>query len=408
MLDHSLLNLRILVVGPILWFATDVLATNRYYSDITASSPNGRYTVEAKSPDNASGDEHHAFQDKFLYTCIDTHTDETLWTRHQPMEAPSTAPNGDLEDYEFPEEGSPSSIYVSDTAWTVIRTGWDEIISVDRHGNDRGPLHLLSEAFTEEERDRYVHDTTAGPMWAGNSLWYFLNVEDKHVFVIRPWWGKRIFIGLEECRLLKEADSLTSTAANQENQFVMTTLKESSKLTKSSQKQDCCSSNAGSTLAAHLAGTLKVKQAVPLLRTLEDSSYSGSSVMCLDDDLPPAIANWREMTLRKAVHLSLRRLGQKPSEYPCNTFAALPASMMPTQAPRADGVVKLEKGMRPNAVISHIGSPDYIDRSVWYFDIDAEDPYTLELSWGKAGVDRFKKITPPLWTTDKWDEELAY
>lgn len=90
----------------------------------------------------------------------------------------------------FPEEVSPSRIFVSDLGWSVTKTRWDQLIAVDPGAKDRCHIKLLPDAFTDEEREKYVHETTAGPMWAGYSLWYFLETGEQHLFVIRPWWGR--------------------------------------------------------------------------------------------------------------------------------------------------------------------------------------------------------------------------
>ena len=172
-------RLRTIIAGCVVILCVrHVRATDRYFPDISEHSPSKRYNVEATSPDNRADGRYRAFQSNFTFTCNDTSTGKVLWTRKQPTKT----------------EGSPTALFVSDTASTVIWTGWDQLICVDRLGGDRGTIDLLKDAFSEVEIKDYVQDTTAGPMWAAYSLWYFLEADNRTLFVIRPWWGRRVLI----------------------------------------------------------------------------------------------------------------------------------------------------------------------------------------------------------------------
>ena len=63
----------------------DVQATDRFFHDISVKSPNGRYLVEAKSPDNAGGRWKKSFQSRFTYRLMDQIDGRELWSRQQPM-----------------------------------------------------------------------------------------------------------------------------------------------------------------------------------------------------------------------------------------------------------------------------------------------------------------------------------
>lgn len=142
--------------------------TNSYYFDITEHSPSKRYRVEAKSPCNA-GERRKAFQRDFVYT----------FTDHLAFN-----PDGEM------------------TTW----------------------IYLLDEAMTGEEKQKYVRRTSAGPKWAGLSHWYFAEIANRKGYVIRPWWGRRMFFNLEAGELFEVEDELIGNAVEMETKYAMATL----------------------------------------------------------------------------------------------------------------------------------------------------------------------------------------
>ena len=252
-------------------------ATDRIYRDIAVESPSKRYKVEAKSPDNV-GDHIHVFQGSFTYTCRDSTTAKLLWTRKQAMGKSEPLEDNSAIMVRSTEEESPVAIFVSNTGWTVIRTGWDELIAVDLAGHDRARVKLLSEAFTKEEQEKYVDHTTAGPRWSGYSLSYFLDVDGQALFIVRPWWGRRVMINLETGKLIQATAAILAGAAEYERNYVLTEL---AKAVDGRQKWD--KEEAGELIgpilkASYLAGRIRVMEAVSFLEKLQDSSYSGSSI----------------------------------------------------------------------------------------------------------------------------------
>lgn len=185
------------------------LATNRYYRDRVANSPGSRYVVEAKSPDNANTTRPRPFQRNFTYTCRDTFTNTILWTRKQAMEEPKPITEGSTSMLQLWIEPSPIGLFVSDEGWTVIYDGWHEFIVVDIQGRDRGKVKLIEEGFTHQERERYIHDTTAGPKWDGPDDHFFRNVGKDFLFVTRPPWGRSVIINLETGKLNDEKAAST-------------------------------------------------------------------------------------------------------------------------------------------------------------------------------------------------------
>ena len=120
--------------------------------------------------------------------------------------------------------------------------------------------------------------------------------------------------------------------------------------------------------------------------------------------------------MRRVVHLSLRRLNTVPEQRPCTQFDvhyedrrkehAFKAP--PLAHPRAMRTGDVMEGMKPEDVLAIIGAPDFTDSSVWYYDIDAQNPYTLSVWWGKDGVKVIRRQHPPHWQTELWDEEIVY
>lgn len=349
--------------------------SDRFYDDISVKSPSSRYQVEAKSPDNApelpgEPKKQIAFQSKFVYTCTEIGTENVLWTRQQPE-----------------NEGAPSSIFLTDDAWTVVRV-YDDLICLDPEGQERGRVDIFDQ-FTRKERSDFVRNTTAGPMWSGKSLWYFVSVGHGHFFAIRPWWGRRIIIDVETGKALQSTDELEAACLRQERMdvlFELTQAVETKKEWESKEECPCVES-------AYLAGALKIKAAVPLLKQLQDCEYCGCStsssrVESIEGRVNPF--NHSVFSLRQAVQLSLRRLGETPKNYPATEFKIefddyeKRTKFVPPilSVPRHENAKKVKIGMDTETVLSILGEPDFVDDS-WEYDMDSTPPSTLVLYWGK-------------------------
>ena len=384
-------------------FLFDARPTDRFYNDISAESPSKRYRVEANSPDNARKKGHPAFQASFIYTCRDMTTKHVLWTRAQAMGKPQ-------QDGKHSAEASPVDIFVSDAGWTVIRTGWDELIAVDSAGHDRCCIGLLTDGFTNQEKSDYVDDTTAGPMWSGYSLWYFLDVDDKHLFVVRPWWGRRVVLNLEIGRLLDETPDVIRSAVAYERHYVMTELTKGVETRKKWEKEQCCEAVWPILNASYLAGRIPVPEAAPLLEHLQEVSYSGSSTSGglgigeqFNGEVNPH--SYETFTLRQVVQLSLRRLGKTPRFLAANQFDVQYQayrknhSYIPKVAvlPRAMNAGKVKTGMKGEQVLDLLGGPDFVGYDTWEYDMDASPPFSLILKWDARHVIDIQMKTPVLW-----------
>lgn len=148
--------LRLIILMVLLTISTE--ATDRFFSDEEGKSASGRYVVTAKSPENQGG-ERKAFQARFVYTCTDTQSGKVLWTRKQPMGEPVQLGNDPSRTHSFPDEGSPVSIYVSDSGHTVIYTGSQELILINLAGKETSKIDVLEDGLTKDERERSMFPT---------------------------------------------------------------------------------------------------------------------------------------------------------------------------------------------------------------------------------------------------------
>jgi hypothetical protein len=399
-------------VFAFLALATSLLSPTRATADdrgdrgIIACSPNGVYEVQAKSPDNEAWD----FRANFVYTCVDKKTRKTLWVRKQPMGKPVRLSKDSPKTDSFPKEGSPLDILVSDHGWTVIRTEWDDLIAVANSGIDRWQIDLLTDALTSDERKRFVREAVdAGPMWDGWSLWYFLDVGKQQLFVIRPWWGRRIVIDIENGKFVAENKAISAAIADYERAYVLKSLARGIETRKQWENEEGDMSSFPID-APYLAGALHVREAIPLLQKLQDSTYRGCSASgglswreTFRNEVDPH--SYETFNMRQMVQLSLRRLGETPKPFPVNQFdvrqevwngfhAYVPK---PLSVPRQENSDKIHKGMKAEQVLDLLDGPDFVGYDTWEYDMDAVPPFTLVIKWDARKVIGVEKKIPPLW-----------
>jgi hypothetical protein len=331
--------------------------------------------------------------------------------------------------YRFPEEGSPVSIYVSDTGWTVVWTGWNELILIARDGTQKAELSVLYDGLSRSDRKQYVQETTAGPSWAGNSHWHFAAGNGTEHFCIRTWWDQRVVVDLAGGRFVKADRALRKTLESHERAFVLRTLQDAvdnmDAISKPHPEHDCDLVHAMST-AVHMAGRMQIREAIHLLRKLEVVDYIGSSTSSSsweykapDGKVSPN--SWEVFSIRRPIQLALRRLGEKASPIPSTRFEVnVPLVQEEGEDPLSDAAIerwmksrkpylrkagqpdpeqmtdRVRKGMTPEEVIDLIDAPDYINSSdeAWEYDIDTDDPSTLVVYWGKGGVKKVKRHKP--------------
>ena len=396
-------------VGLAISLASTANSTDRFFPDLSVTSPSGKYRVDANSPDNQETG-FNSFQSRFTYRLIHTENNETVWTREQPMGKPVALSDDSTVTIPSPDEASPVAIYVSDTGATAIRTAWDELIVISLTGQVKGKTDLLEDAFSKEENEKYVHDTTAGPFWAGLSAWYFITTLDGEYFVVRPWWGRRIVIDVAAGTPIRPGTTLTSDAKTRERHLALLALQGNDKTE---------SKRLSIKTAAYLAGVLKIKQAIPLLKKLEKSDCIDSSVfdgLSLSDDLRSGVDpnSYSTFSHRQIAQLSLRRLGVAPASLPCHSFETIkngissPFIVPELTRQRFAAMSELKQDMPAEQVLALVGAPDFISHDEWSYDFDGDDACSLTLTFSGQRVVAIRRDAP-LWKSGHVrDRELAY
>ncbi|MEL6109929.1 MAG: hypothetical protein AAFU85_28290, partial [Planctomycetota bacterium] len=237
----------------------------------------------------------------------------------------------------------------------------------------------------------------------------FISLENRNLFIIRPWWDRRVAIDLEKGRAVEVTKAIDSACLERERLWSLSQLQKAV-ASRQEWERDGGRPAYHFLTAAYLAGKNGSREAIPLLSKLQDVEYSGSSVWSSSEyepederDINPS--HWEELTARRVVHLSLRRLGVAPGPYDCTKFDSH-VERIDKNRPRADFASQARKGMKPRRILELIGAPDFNEADEWYYEIDAKDPYTLTLVWDVDGVKDIQQTRPPIWTTERWDDEL--
>lgn len=392
-------------------------ATDCYYRDSYAVSANGRFRIDAKSPDNA-GPRPEPFAESFVYTLTDTTTGKTVWQRKQPMTREKGSPNATAS------EPSPMEVFVHDTGVVAARTAWGSVVFLDAaSGKKRGEADVLR-AFPPDEIDKFVVDTSAGPMWSQESDWFFLTIPasggqpPRIYFVVRPYWNHRLIIdastgkhvdldGYFAVASLSELAGateqvraiLTATLA-EESRRAMANLAGAPERMKNDTEYQSCSDVLAS---LHTVAFRRLTEAEPHIRLLEQSSAD------LEDDCGG---------LSRKIRETLRALGMIPATgYGVRLYPMVAEEFYFTQdtehpyhgsvpiEERTANAGKIAAGMSVARMTELIGSPDadlYDGDRCYDYDIDAPEPYTLRvfLDPRNQSVLRTKTLTPFAFLTD--------
>jgi hypothetical protein len=382
--------------------------TDLYFPDLDVRSADGKLRLVARSPDNAKG-ENQPFARRFVYKLSEARTGRLVWERKQGK-----------------REASPIRLFVHNGGRSIIRTGGDVLLLLDARGVVVHRFDILAEGLPAGDVKRYVRETTAGPLWADYSYWYFFESGGQSYFAFRTWWDRRVVLSLEKARPIRQGAALTKAADAAERAFVLDTLRAGARVARRWAAKKLPEYSHGEPgpwdgverlfNAVHLAGRMKLKVAAPLLRQLEpipsfDTSGSASETVP-DGGLFLASSRWDPM--RQQVQLALRRLGERPAGYPVREVMLKPAGSdqeipyhPPKQAaPRANRVRLVNRNLTPRKVVDAIGEPDYKLRPaagdpdadwVWEYDIDSEKPYTLRIVWLGQKALSIKRVEPPTW-----------
>ncbi len=379
-------------------------ATDRYFRDFKAISPGGAYRFEATSPDNKTPDGRpRPFARNFTCTLADTARNTLLWTYKQGE-----------------SEASPIAAWIDDSGWTVVRTGLDELMCFDLKGVRTGMVDIL-EQFPQDETERFVHMTSAGPMWADASRWYFMETGDGLHFVVRAHWGRRVILRVADGSIVKDVGAVTNLCRNAEIGWVLDTLRSLGPrfvdvTEEDSKKADFHQLVWALNDAVTLAGRERLKEAVPLLREIEKSKYAGECstipVYFGDVRLPEGAVDpfsYCTYTIRARGKQALRRMGETPSDLPTTAFRKEAPDfqgdwvIVTLSEPRRVGLTRIKPGMSPIEVLQLVDGPDNVANGreiAWEYHTDDRDAATVRVTWEKGPpptVKEIKRVRPPTW-----------
>jgi hypothetical protein len=385
--------------------------TSIFYPDIRATSPNGKYTVEVRSPHNGtikhkdgsvSSDREFAtkyreHQKEFRYRLIDNQrtplpseqteglSGSVLWVRWQRE-----------------QEDSPHEVLVSDDGWSILRThGFNpELIAVSPQGKDAVLIEVessheedLVESSEDEDREEIStrsrrhrwrvatwHFSTAGNFWSQHSWPYFLQFGEGSYFVWRTCNGQRFVINLTtEIPISDEerSDSALTLAMNEaEAEAACRTLSELSTqvdqilVLLNRRREDTEEDPPNASLleklsnavaAIHLAGVHRVKKSIPYLRSLEGIDYPRSST----GTIAMGSGWWiQSQCFRPILHHTLRLLGEQPQGFASYHFTQKDVRLpIPERIEsRRARVSTLDPSMNAQQVLQLLGSPDHVRR----------------------------------------------
>ncbi|MCC9601927.1 hypothetical protein LOC67_15305 [Stieleria sp. JC731] len=392
----------------------DCLATERFFRNITATSANRRYVVEAISPDNADGPWRRSFQSSFKYQLTDRSENLKRWTRKQPVKIR----NGRVQRLSA-TEGPPVAIHVSNDGWTVVRTadvsGPIEIFAIDRDGKETARIELFETLFKEgEDQFNYTSISTAGIRWGSAFChFYFTTLDDAPCFCLRTWWGVRLVINLENGQSVEIGTDADQHLTAIESQWVLQNLARASNW-QWEQEDDSYKliqkplqpSLIEGMRAIQMAGTMKLTRAVPYLEKLQSCPYIGSTTGS-SGSYQPEVGKinpyaYQSLPVRQRAQLSLRRIGVLPSHHQSTkVFLERQEYWCPTDPlphPRESKIDEITQGLTPDTIVSMIGTPDYIHFRVWEYDIDGDLPFTLLIEWDEDGAKKIDRLIPAKWS----------
>ena len=393
--------------------ASPCKATNRYFHDIRVVSENHRYVVEATSPDNVDGRWRRPFQSRFVYRLTDQTENRQLWMREQAMKDNGTSRR------QTPVEGAPAAVYVSDEGWVVIRTvdfgGPIELIAISREGKETARVRLFDMIPRDNKNFfRYASLSTAGWRWGARYChFYFTSLNSTPCFCLRAWWGERLVIDLVTGKKNELGANGERELFSVEKQFVLKTLTGTSDWEwttakgrhELSRQADQPAVRDGM-LAIHMAGKMKLREAVPYLRALEDCLYVGTTTgsngpyKSASDGIEPY--SYESLTIRQLSQLSLRLIGERPSGHQTTKLYRRGDGFWypddPISIRRETRVGEIIAGLTPEQVLARIGAPDFIESKIWEYDIDDATPYTLRIEWGESGIEKVSRQSPPKWS----------
>ncbi len=396
-----------------------VLATPRLcFGQLTAVSTNGRYRVDAVSPELTSPDV------GYLYTLTDQTTKQVVWERRQPMVRQKG--NGTAVE----SEPRPRRLFVADDGSVLALVGAgigaeESMIGLDsRDGSVRGTVPIV-EAFPKGQLDTFAPILKTSSYWETSVAEYFVTLNEAKpdeavtYFVVRPFWGHRLVIDLDTMThvylgafhgavptsKLTHADEATkrivSACLAEETRSALEVLTKASTV----EPQDLRHYRLELESALRTVVLFRLTEAGPLLAEIELRMQAMTFPW------------WR---LEPKLHQALRAAGRSPRPYrgeelPRYARLPAPAAQAPTPAEyvplsaevRAANAAAIKPGMTVPRMVELIGHPDFRIDSVEHgkmcdYDIDGPSPHTLRVTFSgqTATVTSVEVITPYVFFTD--------
>jgi hypothetical protein len=434
-----------------------------FYPDCRANSPNGKFTLEARSPHNgtirhrdgrpASEDEfgfkYREHQNEFRYQLLENtsgHFLQRLLGRDRRLV---------WERWQGKGEDSPHELVVSDDGWSILRAhGFrPELIAVDSSGKDVVRVRIAGDGAEHTSppptgaifscNPAHLEFSTAGLYWSGDSWRYFPPYGDRPHFVWRTSWGQRLVIDLASATLVAEsaqaAPQLALTLIEHEQRGVYNFLAGLSP--RMAEVRELLSRKApeardeehpphpledqlrSARSALYLAGVHRVKECVPFLREWEEIDYPSVSMGSI------AMGKGWSMEcqhFRPILHHSLRLLGEEPHGFPTYHFTDNNKQRFPLAERVADRPLRARRvapAMSAEQVLQLIGSPDHVTSGshpfgkihcwteAWEYDFRFAGAWqtwriTWKEGWRKAWISSMK-LAPSSWLqSDERESEI--
>jgi hypothetical protein len=376
-----------------------------FYPDRLATSPDGRFTLDARSPHNgtidypdgtpAADDEfpfrYREHQRDFRYRLLESATGSVLWERWQ-----------------YAREDSSHDLLVSDDGWSILRTHgfMPELIAVSPSGDDAMRVRLMgpddSPSYSETQpvapgrpeapsyrwHLRHLAHTTGGHFWADNWCPMFFHWRGNAWFSCRTYWRQRLIIGLRGGRVVPEDDRSAEAAAvnsacdEREKQWASRVLSDLASNVESvmawvewcrnhapkdeeedDETQRSRALLAPAAAAANFAALHGMRDCVDALRRcerLEVRRWSTSS-----SAMPKGW--WVEKQhLRPIVQHALRVLGEEPEGYPTYHFTSPLGETRFAVSERTpvtdERLSRVKRRMRATDVLELLGPPHFLRR----------------------------------------------
>ena len=337
-------------------------ATDRYFFDKDESSPNGRFRVTAISPDNADGRPQRAFQSDFCYTLHDVESGDILWQR-------------DLTDW------APIRVWVHDDSSVVIWDARHAFIALDAlTGEARVEAHLRELVPEEDWHAGHIHQTTAGPMWTSNAHFIFFQFDDRTWFGCRTGWDRVFVLDFGDGRSITDPTApITSAMDAALRDRAMSVLRAAADNTEPIVEPRLYETDAAVLDALDIAGRLRLRDALPFIRELEQVNPASSHPLPIfSPETADETTVLRPFRLRQWAHTTLRRLGETPRPLPCMYVTedawSAPIACLEVPADRTAGIASLATQCSRSDVLTALGPPDDIldarNSNRWLYAID--------------------------------------